>query len=68
MSYDEWFHRTVSSWPRHAHEQRWGQWYYNCLPEHLSRQLCGTVLDPFYHDQVWAETEAFVRENWVEFY
>jgi hypothetical protein len=26
------------------------------------------VLDPFYYNQVWAETEAFVRENWVEFY
>lgn len=47
--------------------QRFGQYYFNCLhslrPE-LANQIRGNKLDPFYKDNVPAETMKFVAENW----
>lgn len=64
MSYDEWYQRTVASYWRHRSGQRWGQYYYNCLPDRIARQLVATILDPFHREQVPVETEEFVRSIW----
>lgn len=66
-TYNDFHLRVDKTYNVVKNEQRWGQYYFNCLhslrPD-LSEQIRGTKLDPFHMDEVPAETLKFLIDNW----
>jgi len=66
-TYNDFHLRVDKTYNVVKNEQRFGQYYFNCLhslrPD-LANQIRGNKLDPFFKDNVPAETMKFVAENW----
>jgi hypothetical protein len=66
-TYNDFHLRVDKTYNVVKNEQRFGQYYFNCLhslrPD-LADRIRGNKLDPFYRDNVPAETMKFVAENW----
>lgn len=65
-TYEE-FEMACSMYARAHLNQRAGQVYYNVLHDirpDLADAIVGTLIDPFYKDEVDEQIRKFIRENW----
>ena len=67
MEYWQFVASTKESHRPETTNQRYGQWYFNCLVKirpDISEKIRSTKLDPFFREKVSQETEEFVEANW----
>jgi hypothetical protein len=67
MEYWQFVASTQESHRPEVTDQRYGQWYFNCLVQirpDISEKIRSTKLDPFFREKVSQETEEFVEANW----